>query len=98
MGLPMSTSGSTAEAAALGIDEEFILRHGVRGGHGLEVSGSKARARGRGEFKSWREVAVGWVCVLLRYPGEELRVVTGLRPGRGWVESSHLTSVSPPLS
>ena len=52
VGLPMSASGSTAEAAALGTDEEFILRHRVRGGHGLEVSGAKAKARGRGEFKS----------------------------------------------
>ena len=57
MGLPMSTSGSTAEAAALGTDEEFILRHGVRGGHGLEVSGSKARARGSSlPFSEWSPI------------------------------------------
>ena len=40
---------------------------------------------------------MGWVCGPVRYPVEELRVVTGLRPGRGWIESSHLTlPQSPP--
>jgi len=39
---------------------------------------------------------MGGVCVLLRCPGEELRVVTGLRPGRGWVQSSILPFLSLP--